>query len=684
MKALGPIVPPRLELRDGEPPRSLAHDDLYHPRAGAVQQARHVFLAGNGLPQRWQGRERFVVLETGFGLGNNFLATWQAWRADPRRCARLVFISIEAHPLDAATLRQVHEAARGPDQRELADLAAQLLAAWPPPVAQLHPCRFDDGAVELLLAFGDVAAWLPRLVATVDACFLDGFTPARNPAMWEPRLFKAIARLAAPDATAATWSSARAVRDGLSAAGFEVSRAAGRGGKRDITVARRRPAAAAAAAGAAARRSAGTILRGQAADAGGVREAVVVGAGLAGAASALALVRQGWRVTLLDRHEQPAREASGNPGGLFHGVTHGHDGPHARFHRACALAMTRQIRTLLARHPEARAWAAADGVLRLETSGLTAADMQARLDRAGLPPEVVRAVDVDEAGALAGLPLQHPAWFHPGGGWLQPAALVRHWIASAGPGLRWQGNAAVHRLQRHDGIWRVLDADGAELATAPVLVLATAGQVPALLPDIGIGWPAEDLRGQISWLPAEVLPAPRLPLAGAGYVLPPVDGRLVFGATRQADDRDGRVREADHAANLARLAELSPALSVGGSSPSQADGEDAEPDTVLTAGIGGRTAWRCTPHDRLPLVGAVPAHWLGAPSGAHDQVRHVPRAPGLYLCSGLGSRGITCAALSGDVLAALVAGAPVPLESDLLDAIDPARFGVRETRRQPR
>ena len=214
---------------------SVLYGDRYHPRHGALAQASHVFLGGNGLPDRWQGRERFVVLETGFGLGNNFLATWHAWRDDPQRCARLHFVSIEKHPLTAADLRRAHAAS------PLIELAADLIRAWPPLTPNLHRLAFDGGRVELLLALGDVADWLPEIVAPVDAFFLDGFAPDRNPAMWEPRVFKALARLAAPGATAATWSVAGAVRAGLAAAGFEVRTAPGSGGKREITLARYAP-----------------------------------------------------------------------------------------------------------------------------------------------------------------------------------------------------------------------------------------------------------------------------------------------------------------------------------------------------------------------------------------------------------------------------------------------------------
>ena len=264
-----PIVPGVLAFDDRGVPFSTEYHDIFHPHAGPLPQARHVFLGGNELPARWQGRARFVILETGFGLGNNFLATWQAWRDDPNRCARLCVISIERHPLTRDDLAQAHRNSPWPE------LAEDLQRAWPPLTPDLHRLGFDDGRVQLLLALGDVQAWLPELVASVDAFYLDGFAPASNPRMWDERVCKALGRLAAPGATLSTWSAARALRDRLTSAGFEVRLGQGVGGKRDITLARFAPAF-------TPRRAPSRAPRRGAVE----PHALIVGAGLAGSAAA--------------------------------------------------------------------------------------------------------------------------------------------------------------------------------------------------------------------------------------------------------------------------------------------------------------------------------------------------------------------------------------------------------------
>ncbi|HEY6086345.1 MAG TPA: FAD-dependent 5-carboxymethylaminomethyl-2-thiouridine(34) oxidoreductase MnmC [Burkholderiaceae bacterium] len=628
-----PLVAATVDFSDPAAPRAPAFDDLYHPRSGAFAQAQQVFLAGNGLPSRWRGRARFTILETGFGLGNNFLATWAAWRADPARSERLTFLSIEKHPLLQDDLVRSHGRSPAPD------LAQQLLDAWPPATCNLHGVDFEAGRVRLLLALGDVQSWARELVAGVDAFYLDGFAPARNDSMWDRGVFAMLARLAAPDASAATWSAAHAVREGLQRAGFEVRAAPGSGGKRDITLARFAP------------RFRPPPPPGRVLPRKVPTHALVVGGGLAGAATARALALQGIACTVLDAHAEPAAEASGNPAGLFHGAVMGHDGPHARLLRAAALVAAPVMRAAAA----AGVPAGLDGLLRLEARLLLPA-MQALLDRQALPASYVQALSAMAATQCAGAALSLPAWFYPGGGWIDPAALVRHWLST--PCVTWRGSTPVQRIA-HDGhAWSAFDAGDRTLASAPLLVLANAADALRLA-GLPPAW-LQRQRGQVSWTRNAAPAAPRIPIASGGYVLTLPSGQCLYGATSQVGDEDPSVRASDQRDNLAKAMRLI--------------GEDGFPP----AGEAhrGRVGWRATSTDRLPLVGPVPDRDAPRPSRA-DAPRLLPRRPGLWLHSGLGSRGLTTATLCADLIAAQVTGAPWPLEADLADAIDPARWLLR-------
>ncbi len=358
--------------------------------------------------------------------------------------------------------------------------------------------------------------------------------------------------------------------------------------------------------------------------------------------------------------------ASGNPAGLFHGSVNAQDGAHARFNRAAALQAKLAVQKAIDGHG---ALGSTAGLLRLESSLPDVAAMQAVIDELRLPAGYVQALDADAASRLCGLPLQRPAWFYPGGGWVQPAALARSFLQRAGSLASFRGGQAAQALQQADGGWLLLDETGRVIEQAGTVVLANASDALRLLGTTH--WPVQSVRGQLSLydhrsaaqLPMMTLP--RLPVAGAGYLLPAVEGLAVFGATTQSGDADPDVRASDHRFNLQRLRTLS--------------GQPG-PDADL---LMGRVGWRLVADDRLPLIGAVPdERCLGE---QHiERLGDLPRRAGLFVFAALASRGIGWAALGAQVLAAQMGGAPVPLEASLVRAIDPARFALRSARRATR
>lgn len=610
------------------------------------------FPANAGLPEQWQGREHFVVLDTGFPEACSFIATWRLWRdhaADEERCSRLIFVSIVPAP---PTRPQLQAALVG---CETPDLAAELIAAWPPVTPGLHSLRFDGGRVEWMLLFGmTLADGLRKLVLQVDA-FQHVALPAFDASGQSLRIAKALGRLAAPRATLFGNNLGSAERAGLITAGFVFSDSEGR------------PTQTARFAPRFGIRPRSTNEPQPSAE----RHVLIVGAGLAGCAAAWALAEQGWRSTVFERQGQPAAGASGNPAGLFHCVVHEPDSHHARFNRAAALEAATAVRAAIG-HGAA---GAADGLLRLE-SVLDAAQMRAMLERLGLPADHVDVLDAAEASARAGIRLSSPCWFFADGGWVQPAGLARSFLKRAGDNVDFRPNVEITTLQRTASGWRLLNAAGKLIDEASTVVLANAEGAFRLI-DSHQPQPVvtEQVRGQISLGAVSVFAAPKVPISGSGYLLPAVNGQVMFGATAQPGDTDASVRAADHRLNLARLARLT----------GRPDGiRSSHPDEAKIDRLEGRTAFRCSAIDRLPLIGRV-VDRTSVEAAGHSRPRPVPRLPGLYLFSGLGSRGITWSALGARLLAAQIAGAPLPLEADLVDAVDPARFVVRELRRsQPK
>ena len=590
-------------------------------------------LRGNDLPMRWRGRPAFVILSTAFGDGHEFLATWQAWRDDAARCARLTFIAIAPRVPALADLAR-HE----PRWPTLADA---LRRAWPPATPDFHSMRFDDGRVELLLAIGRAEACLRALVAEVDAFWLgrDSVLPD------DLRLGKALGRLAVRGATLAADDFASVWPGSLQTAGFVLEPTT------DAVLRRARFA------------PAFTPLRRRrvSASVSSERHAVVVGAGLAGCAAAWALATRGWRTTLLDRREQVAAETSGNPAGLFHGIVTADDGLHARFNRSAGLMAADAVRKAITRGVQG----SAAGLLRLEATS-TLPEMRAVLDRLDLPPRYLRALSADEASDLAGLPIAHPCWFYVEGGWVQPAGLAASFVARAGEACAFQGGVEVQALERVDAGWRLLNSRGHTVAEVPVVVLANAADALRLLAPLGSAVPAVDVvRGQISIADAAGMRLPRVPITGSGYLLPAVGGQMLFGATSDRDDLDPAVRPDDHLRNLAQLSRLL-----------------GHAHALAPHRLEGRTGWRFSARDRLPLIGGVPdiRNASATEDARLERVQAVPRWPGLFMFTALGSRGITWSALGAQVLAAQVSGGPAPLAARLLDALDPARFVSRQAR----
>jgi tRNA 5-methylaminomethyl-2-thiouridine biosynthesis bifunctional protein len=630
---LSAIVPATVAFDAAGTPYSPEYGDVYHSDESGPGQARHVFLGGNDLPRKWSGARLYTILETGFGLGLNFLATWQAWRGDATRPARLHFVSIEKHPFTREGLAALHD--RFP---ELAPLARELQAAWPLALPGLHRLEFEGGQVVLTLALGDIAGVLPKLRLTADAFYLDGFAPSRNPDMWTAAVMKALSRLARPGATLATYTTARTVRDALSTAGFQPALRPGFGRKRHMIAARFEPGR---------RRNVAP-----AAPAWSERNAVVIGAGLAGAAVAERLSTRGWRVEIIERRRAPALEASAMPAGVFHPNVSRDDSILSRLTRAgCLYALDRWQALEAAGRP--LSWARC-GVLQLARDARDEARMAATVKALAFPPAYVGYLTREEAGEQAGRTLSAGGWWFPGSGWLRPDSAVAAQLAAAQPLAALRADTTAHELVRDGERWRVLAPDGTLIAAAPVVVLASSHDAARLAPS---GAPLKRVRGQLTTLPAGSLDGLRAVLAGPGHVIPAADGGAIVGATYDYDDEDAEPRADGHAGNLARLERLMPGTGA----------RDA-------SGLAGAVGFRCVSPDRLPLIG-------GLPDAAGARAASVLRLPGLYGAYAYGSRGLTWAALGAELIASLIEGEPLPLESDLADAVDPARFVLRRARR---
>ncbi|MDR0564871.1 MAG: bifunctional tRNA (5-methylaminomethyl-2-thiouridine)(34)-methyltransferase MnmD/FAD-dependent 5-carboxymethylaminomethyl-2-thiouridine(34) oxidoreductase MnmC [Azoarcus sp.] len=623
-----PIQPAPLQFAADGTPCSEAYGDVYHSADGGLGQARHVFLGGNGLPVRWRGRERFVIVETGFGLGLNFLAAWEAWRKDPARSRTLHFVSCELHPFQADDLARLHAA-----WPELAPISSQLRVQWPVLSGGVHRLHFEGGRVCLTLYFGDVREALAQFDACADAFFLDGFSPAKNPEMWSARVFYLLSKLAAPNATLATWSVAGEVREQLRRARFAVEKAPGFGGKREMLRGTVHP-----------KSRVRDVLPPPA-----VRHAVVIGAGAAGTSITERLCARGWEVDIIDSAEKPGQGASGNHAGVLRPQPSFDDNRMSRITRAGALYGWQRVKDAFALGLPLRAEAC--GVFHLARDAEQEAKMRAVAERLAWPETLLRFAGAGEAGGQVGWRVPYGGWHFPGSGWVQPHSLCAANLAAWPARVRAHWLCSVAALARRGENWHALDAEGRTIARAPVMVLAAGVGNPRFEQTRNV--PILSARGQVSVLSAANGSAPRTVVCQGGYVTPAVDGLRCAGASFDVGDPDTELRLADQQANLAKLESILPGYTAG---------LDAQT-------VAARVGFRPLSPDRLPIVGAVPVDKESA-------------YPGLYVLSGFGARGLTWAALTAELLASRIEGEPLPLELELVSAMSPARFLSHQTRKR--
>ncbi len=640
----------QLDWDENGQPLSRAFGDVYFSRHSGLNETRHVFLATNRLAERFAALgdgEVLCIGETGFGTGLNFLCAWQLFERVAPAGARLEFVSVEKFPLAAADLRRA--LALWP---ELAPWSEALLGQY----LAVHPgfqrLAFAGGRVGLTLLLGDALECLPQLDARVDAWFLDGFAPAKNPDMWSPVLFAELARLSAPQATLGhlhqrRFRSPRADRGRFRHATGTGLRTEARDAQRHL------PGAA------GERRQA--LVRTPAPHA-GRRAALVVGGGLAGCASAASLAARGWQVTLIERHPGLAREASGNPQGVLYLKLSAHGTPLSRL----VLSGFGHTRRLLERLRRGHDWDAC-GVLQLAFDAKEA-QRQAQL-AAAFPADLLHGLEREQAERLAGVALPAGGLFYPEAGWVHPPALCQ--ALAATPGITLLSGRAV-RLRREGDDWCAYAGDEC-LARAPLAILATAADIRDFPPAAEL--PLKRIRGQVTRLPATPQSrALRTVVCAEGYVAPPRGDEHTLGASFDFKSEDLAPTLAEHQGNLELLREISPDLL-------QRLGADDLPLERLE----GRAAFRCTSPDYLPLVGPL------AERAAFDEVyavlardarqvpeRACPWLPGLYLNSGHGSRGLISAPLSGELLAAWICGEPLPLPRAVAEACHPNRFLLRD------
>jgi tRNA 5-methylaminomethyl-2-thiouridine biosynthesis bifunctional protein len=659
-------------------------DDVYFSNDSGIDETQHVFVAGNDLAERWQQwrNPTFVIAETGFGTGLNFLVAMRAFNefraANPDHpLKRLYFITTEKFPLPQQDMQRALEAFPA-----LKNEAQALASLYPMGLEGCHRLHFDNHSTTLDLWIGDVHELLPQwhspVNGLIDAWFLDGFAPSKNPDMWTDALFSQMARLSKTGTTFGTFTAAGIVKRGLAGVGFTIKKRNGFGRKRDMLTGvfdqdhenvqhkLRLPA------GPYYRYVNGSLDK--------TSKVAVVGSGLAAATACLALVKRGICTTLYFDGDTLASGASGNPQGGFYPQLHSEASIASRI-QAHSFLYARQAYDHTVEH--AKVCGLADvahdfcGVIQLSFNDKVA-ERQNKLAAADVWPEaLIKPVNSKEVSDIANLALPYSGLYIGLGGWLSPPQLVTAMIEEAlqsgkltlKPNHTYVSHEAVETTKQQVQIRFNLDsAESEEVITADHLILALgAGAVNASnFNSLSL----RPVRGQVEAIPTQ-MPIEQLNtvLCHKGYMTPVFEGRHALGSTYVKNDLSTDARSDETEMNLATHEQ---AL--------------ANTDIVQALQHDGkaRAATRLGSPDHQPVVGALhnfdSLKELYTMLGVGKPLTSAPVLPSSVVSTltCLGSRGLTTAPLMAEVLVSSLCKEPLPLSNDLLNAVNTSRFMTRE------
>jgi len=653
----------KIHFNQENTPVSDKFDDVYFSNQDGLAETHYVFLEGNQLWERWVNYQEahFVIAETGFGTGLNFFAVTTLFREFRQKhpdspLKRLYFISFEKYPLLLYALQQAHLA-----YPQFSHLAQHLQQHWLNPIQGCYRFHFDETTLDLW--FGDVAKNLPQLGdyinGKIDAWFLDGFAPSKNPDMWNEQLYQQMFRFTKPQGTFATFTAASAVRKGLENAGFNITKRKGFGKKREC-LSGQKTHEKLTALSAPWFHSQSVNLKEQ--------DIAIIGGGIASLCTAISLLKRGAKITIYCEDEQTALNASGNKQGAFYPQLSDDNDRNIRFyihafaygHQFLQWAIQQQIKF---EHEFC-------GVALCAYNEKAESKLN-KIAELNLPSDLYQSLSQSELSEKVGLPLPFGGAFIPQGAWLAPRQLVQHTFAFLEKqGVQIKTLQKVTALSQTENGWQITTAENKTFCHE-VVVLANGHKLTEFEQTQKL--PLYPVRGQVSQIPTSAnLLKLKTVLCYDGY-LTPVDQAKTSHCIGASHVRDNATREfslTEQQENQQKIQQNIP--------------EDWTKE-VDTSGNLARIGVRCSVRDLTPMMGAVPH--FSAQQAQYQNLFNLRRRkqpieqaenyPNLYLIGALGSRGLTSAPFLGETLASLIYGEPLPMSEDLIHNLMPNRSWVR-------
>ncbi|OOF65830.1 bifunctional tRNA (5-methylaminomethyl-2-thiouridine)(34)-methyltransferase MnmD/FAD-dependent 5-carboxymethylaminomethyl-2-thiouridine(34) oxidoreductase MnmC [Rodentibacter sp. Ppn85] len=653
-----------IHFNEQNTPISNQFDDVYFSNQDGLAETDYVFLQGNQLWERWLTYENahFVIAETGFGTGLNFFAALQLFREFRQKYVnsplkRLYFISFEKYPLKPIALQQAHST-----YPQFVELSQHLQRYWHAPIKGCQRIHFDETSLDLW--FGDVTENLPQLGdymnEHIDAWFLDGFAPSKNPDMWNENLYAQMYRFTKANGTFATFTAASAVKKGLEFVGFEVTKRKGFGKKRECLSGQKTQAKPTALSAPWYLPQPAALKK---------QDIAIIGGGIASLCTAISLLQRGSEITLYCEDEQPALNASGNKQGAFYPQL-SDDNPLTVHFYLHAFSYGKQLLD----------WAIKQGIeFEHEFCGVAlcaynekSAVKLEKIAQLDLPNEIFEMLNTEALSEKVGLPLSCGGGFISQGAWIAPRQFVQNTFSLLEKcGVKIKTSQKITALSQTQSGWQVHNSQN-DIAEHEVVILANGYKITDFVQTEKL--PLYPIRGQVSQIPtSENLLKLKSVLCYDGYLTPADHAKTshCLGASHIRDNTVRHFSEQEQRENQQKL---------------QQNIAQSWTQDVDTSGNFARIGIRCSVRDLAPMVGNVP----NFPRQREDynnlfnlrrRKQVIPSAvnfPNLFLVAALGSRGLTSAPLLGEALASLIYGEPLPLGEKIMQNLSANRSWVRK------
>lgn len=635
-----PLMPADIVWQD-KTAVSREFEDIYFSEHDGIKETQYVFLKQNNLPEAWSGKNDFTILETGFGTGLNFFCTLDSWFKTTDTGARLHYISVEKHPVTLSFLKNLITI--WPDYAEYIE---ELIVNYPPLVSGFHSCELFNGRIKLLLLFGDATEQFSNLLAEVDVCFLDGFAPSKNHSMWSESLFKQIARLMKPGGTISTFTAVGDVRRGLLDAGFDMKKADAYGNKRHMLTGVFKSA-----------EESNLLKPWFQYDAFSFKEktVTVIGAGIVGLSTAIALYKAGWNVTVLEKASAVAQGASGNLAGVVMPRMDKEQNSDAIFYWQAYFAALKFYEALQ-REGINFDWNQS-GVMQLSVSGQDG--------ESDWPDVFYSNISNQVAKNKSGLDIKATASFLPVAAHLNPAKLCQNLFNKFSKQIHFVFDAEVTQLNKTETGWKIKTSKNEYRSQAVIVCNAELASQFEQTEHLFV----QPVRGQITYVTDKIKSKMKTVICDKGYAIPAAS-HLVLGATFERGSAKRDLRDSDQLKNIKQFNDLLD--------------RNTQPYLSEQQPLSGRASIRAMTSDRMPLVGMVPDYQHYTQQYADLSRGRKPESyqkasyhQGLLINTGHGSRGLTSCILSAEIITAMISDTPVPVESELLVRLHPARFIIK-------